>query len=38
MSKYKEKAMKQYLYLDKTQGNETTYTSKYKHKAMKQYL
>ena len=39
MSKYKQKAMKQYLYLNiTTQGNETTYMSKYKHKAMKQYL
>ena len=38
MSKYKQKAMKQYLCLNITQGNETIFMSKYKHKAMKQYL
>ena len=38
MSKYKHKAMKQYLCLNINKGNETTLMSKYKHKAMKQYL
>ena len=38
MSKYKHKAMKQYLYLNINTKAMKQNISKYKHKAMKQYL
>ena len=38
MSKYKHKALKEYLCVNIHTGNETIFMTKYKHKAMKQHL